>query len=179
MNIDSLLNNASPKQRPEKLEIHKWPSGVLKQKTAIILSSIKDDSGLQKMLEDMKHTMMLMGAAGLAAPQVGVPLACFVVRDQERVLKVINPQIIKSTGDTYENEGCLSVPGVFTRINRSASIEVSYMDEDNNPITETLTGLLARAYQHEYDHLQGKMFFDRMTEVQKKSSLKKMKKWTK
>lgn len=174
-----LLNEAIEKikREPRLLEIVMYPDESLFKSSALVASSIPDDKGLQELLQDMEFTMQNYHAVGLAAIQVGVPLKVFVIQDEERSpIKVINPVIKSADGSDFSKEGCLSMPGVFERIVRAEEIVVSYFDETGKSVTSAMDGLMARAFQHEYEHLEGKMFVDKMNFVQKEAAMKKFKK---
>ena len=142
----------------------------------------KQHPGLLELIEDMWETMYAADGVGLAAPQVGLSLRLFVAdgspfgegedgdpgcRDFKRVM--INPVLFDlSEEETVMEEGCLSIPGIREPVTRSVRIGVEYFDENWNLIEEQLDGLAARIVLHENDHLDGVMFFDRMTEEAKR-----------
>ncbi|MFA5260116.1 MAG: peptide deformylase [Candidatus Omnitrophota bacterium] len=97
---------------------------------------------------------------GLAAPQVGINQQIFVVDIGLGPVVVINPKIIKRTGSEWEEEGCLSVPGVTVKVKRPKEIRVRYMDENNQEVEQDLAELMARVFMHENDHLNGKLIID-------------------
>ena len=166
---------------PKLLEIVKYPHNVLTMVSEPVKESIVHNTPLQELLEDMEFTLQSMNAVGLSAVQVGIPIRVFLVQDKDRLpITMINPVIKSTSNDTlYENEGCLSVPGVYTRILRSRELEVEYFDGKGELQRIFVEGLLARAVAHEMDHLDGKVFFDRMNKIQKDSILKKYKKFKK
>lgn len=133
---------------------------------------------LPTLLEDMFKTLKKSDGVGLAAPQIGLPIQLFIVdlsilADDEpsyaTFKKVfINPEILEFSEDTETaEEGCLSIPGVSEKVKRSLSVTIHYMDENWQEHTETYTGFPARAIQHEYDHLQGKVFIDRISPIRR------------
>lgn len=133
---------------------------------------------LSTLLEDMFKTLKKSEGVGLAAPQIGLPIQLFIVdlsilADDEpsyaTFKKVfINPEILEFSEDTdTAEEGCLSIPGVSEKVKRSLSVTIHYMDENWQEHTETYTGFPARAIQHEYDHLQGKVFIDRISPIRR------------
>jgi peptide deformylase len=157
-----------------------YPNEILTQKSNLIVSSIPDDKELQRLIAGMYNIMETLGGVGLSAIQVGVPRSVFVLKIDGIKQTVINPSIKKTTEEfSYENEGCLSAPGVYTRIRRPENVTVEFFDEYGVKQERQYGGLWARAFQHEYDHLQGLTFFDRMNFVQANSALKKYKKFTK
>ncbi len=124
---------------------------------------------LKKLIDDMFETMYNASGVGLAAPQVGLTIRMFVVdaepMDEENLKgfkKVfINAQIIEEKGNKWAyNEGCLSIPGIREDVNRKEEITISYVDENFEPHKEVYNGKLARVIQHEYDHIEGKLFVD-------------------
>lgn len=133
---------------------------------------------LSTLLEDMFKTLKKSEGVGLAAPQIGLPIQLFIVdlsvmADDEpsyaNFKKVfINPEILEFSEDTETaEEGCLSIPGVSEKVKRSLSVTIHYLDENWQEHTETYTGFPARAIQHEYDHLQGKVFIDRISPIRR------------
>lgn len=175
-----LLQNAvdSLKTRsPQVLELVLWPDTRLNQESKLFTDMIPNNAYIQNLLADMEHTMVTYAAAGLSAIQVGVPLRVLVARGlDKKVIKAINPVITSSEGTEYTHEGCLSFPGIYTRILRPASVVISYLDENGQSQQVKGDGLLGRAILHEMDHLNGKTFLDRVGSVQKASMLKKFKK---
>ncbi len=127
-----------------------------------------------KMLEILKKEKGL----GLAAPQIGVNKRIFVTSvegDVERVF--INPSILETSQETYNaEEGCLSLPGVYGEVDRFKDIKVQAWNEKGRPFTLEASELMARLIQHEYDHLDGVLFFERMPEEKKEKLLEKYEK---
>ena len=123
-------------------------------------------SELPRLLKDMWATMGSVKGVGLAAPQVGINLRLSVVdvhpEDKPQRLVLINPEIISHDGEMFEEEGCLSVPGVYAKVKRYARVRLRALDAQGRPYEMEGTGLLARAFQHELDHLDGKLFVDRL-----------------
>ena len=117
------------------------------------------------LLDDMRDTLKQANGAGLAAVQVGVLRRVVLVDTEETgLLELINPKIIAYTGTQEEAEGCLSVPGVWGITRRPMSVTVKAMNRDGEEFTVTGTGLAARAFCHELDHLEGVLFTDKMIE---------------
>jgi peptide deformylase len=119
------------------------------------------------LLDDMIATVHAAPGVGLAAPQVGVPLRLFVVdlsvgRRASDVIEVINPVFVERSGMQLEEEGCLSVPGFNATVCRPARVVLRGLDREGTERTYDATGLLARAFQHEMDHLDGRLFVDRL-----------------
>ena len=118
------------------------------------------------LLDDMVETMRDANGCGLAAPQVGVLRRVVVVEVEEgTVYELINPKIIAYSGEQEEEEGCLSVPGQWGITRRPMSVTVQALDRYGNRIQVSGSGLLARAFCHELDHLDGKLFIDNAIRV--------------
>lgn len=124
---------------------------------------------LLSVLDEMVPMMGALHGVGIAAPQVGISKRFFVMNAGDKVRKVINPEIIKSgTAQAEMEEGCLSVPGIHKRVRRPKRITVRYTNEAGETVEEELKDFPARVFQHEYDHLDGVLFVDRLTPVAKK-----------
>ncbi len=122
------------------------------------------DDRVCALLDDMKETMYAADGVGLAAPQVGILKRVVVIDIGNGVLELINPEIVCSTGEQYEVEGCLSLPGISGITERPMNVQVRAFDREGNEVMVTGTGLLARALCHEIDHLDGILFRQRVTE---------------
>ena len=122
------------------------------------------DDRLHILLDDMKETLELANGAGLAAPQVGILKRVALVSVDEDFFELINPQIIEAEGEQIDPEGCLSIPGVCGTVSRPYKVTVKAQDRDGNEFTATGEGLLARAFCHELDHLEGILFKDKVIE---------------
>lgn len=127
----------------------------------------KIDGSIQKLVDDMIETMHhIGGAAGLAAPQVGVPLQVVVIElPGEDVITLINPEVVKSWGERDVTEGCLSLPGYRGEIKRSESVTVKGRDRHGKEIRLKADGLLAQALEHEIDHINGVVYIDHLESV--------------
>jgi peptide deformylase len=150
----------------------------------------KDDSlNLVELIENMYETMYASAGVGLAAPQVGMAIRLFVVDgtpfnegedEPDPTLfgfkKVfINPTIVSETGDEWAfEEGCLSIPGIRADVYRQERVKITYFDADWNELTETFEGTAARIVQHEYDHLEGKLFTDHLPLIKRQLLKKKL-----
>lgn len=117
---------------------------------------------VKKLLDDMAHTMYDADGVGLAAPQIGILKRLIVIdADEEHgLIKMINPEIIDSEGEQLGPEGCLSIPGINGDVRRAETVTVRGLDREGKEMTITGSGLLARAFQHEIDHLNGVLFTD-------------------
>jgi peptide deformylase len=150
-----------------------YGSPVLRKKTFDI--DAEDD--FTEMASSMRETLKQAYGIGLAAPQVGILKSMFVIdtssfenENCNSVEKaIINPEILNySEKSTYYNEGCLSIPGIFEDVNRPEEVEVRYRDLNFDWQEEILTGIVARIFQHEYDHLEGILFIDRLSKIRKR-----------
>jgi len=155
--------------------IVKFPDPVLAKPTKLVE---KIDDEIKTLVADMIETMYNAPGVGLAANQVGVSLRVAVIdtewsEDKPRNAYIlINPEIISSDGEVHEEEGCLSFPGVNEQVKRYSKATVKFLDLDGNEQTLTGEGVLARAIQHECDHLDGKLYMDRLSTL-KRGILKK------
>ncbi len=120
------------------------------------------DQHLSLLLNDMTETMYQANGVGLAAPQVGVLLRVAVIDIGTGLIKLINPEIIDIEGEQQEEEGCLSIPGYQGMVKRPFRVKVKAYDENGEEFEMKGTGLLARAFCHEIDHLDGILFIDKI-----------------
>ena len=139
------------------LEIRKAGDKVLKEIAAPVE---KIDRRVKQLLDNMADTMYAADGVGLAAPQVGVSLRIVVIDVGEGIIELINPNIISKDGCESGNEGCLSVPGMYGEVERCAIVTVEALNRAGKKISITGSGLLARALQHEIDHLNGILFIE-------------------
>ena len=145
-----------------------------------VASDVKTfDEALKKRVKDMLETMYSARGIGLAATQVNVHKCLLVLdisenQDQPRVY--INPQILSSSGEQDQEEGCLSVPGVYASVKRAENITVKAQDVDGNSFEEPLEGLHAICVQHEMDHLIGRLFVDYLSPLKRNMVRKKLEK---
>lgn len=147
------------------LKIHKYGSPILREK-ALTVNKVDDE--IKKLTEDMIETMYAEEGAGLAAPQVGISKRIIIVDTEDRgAMVLINPVISNREGESIEEEGCLSVPGIYTEVRRSAKVTVHAMDLNGEKIKITEEGFLAIVLQHEIDHLNGYLFIDRLSPAKK------------
>jgi peptide deformylase len=125
----------------------------------------KIDASIQELIDDMIETMHdIGGAAGLAAPQCGIPLQVVVIEmpDEEEIITLINPEIVKTSGERTVMEGCLSLPGYRGTLKRAETVTVKGRDRNGKEIRIKGEGLLAQALQHETDHINGIVYIDRL-----------------
>ena len=121
---------------------------------------------IRSIIEDMVESMWQQVGIGLAAPQVGIPLRILVMDDGKGGAQaLVNPAITDRGGSVREEEGCLSLPGIFAEVERSKWIRVSALDDEGRPIAFEAQGLRAKVIQHEIDHLDGVLFIDRLPPV--------------
>jgi peptide deformylase len=158
--------------------ILKYGDSVLHTPAAPV-AAVTDD--IDRLVGDMVETMYAAPGIGLAAPQVGVPLRIFVVdlslgRDPKGLIVLINPEFVERTGMQLEEEGCLSVPGFNATVVRPERAVVRGLDRAGEPRQIEGEGLLARAFQHEMDHLDGTLFVDRLRGIKRDLIVKKIRK---
>jgi len=155
-----------------KLPIVAYGDPVLKKVAADIDKNYPD---LEQLINNMFDTMYYANGVGLAAPQIGLPIRLFIVDTGEDdngnagYKKVfINAEIIEETGEPWSfTEGCLSIPDIRENILRKPNIKVRYFDEHWIEHTDDVNGMPARVIQHEYDHIEGKLFTDKLTVLRK------------
>ena len=156
---------------PLKIRFYGDPCLQIKSK------AVKEVGPVERMLiAAMFETMVACRGVGLAAPQVGINEQIFVLDTGKEVFAVINPKIIKTAGREIMEEGCLSVPRVLVDIKRAKTVWVEFIDQENAPVRAKLDGLAAKAFQHEYDHLQGKLILDYLSPKDRSKILSQMKK---
>ncbi len=162
-------------------EIITYPNKILKQKSHDVE---RFDEELHTLLDDMYETMIAKKGIGLAAIQIAVPLNVLIIslpndeeeQPKEEAKEVINPQILESKGSTIYTEGCLSVPEYYEDVERAEWIKVRYYDRHGNEIVEEHDGLMAIAFQHEMDHLNGELFIEKLSFLKRKKFEKEWKK---
>lgn len=151
-----------------------YPEPLLKQKSALV-TDFNDE--LVQLAEDMAETMYAAPGVGLAAPQVGklirlIVLDCSGSEEPNDLVIAVNPEVIAAEGESFEEEGCLSVPGFCAPVKRHLMITMRYQDTAGNFHQREADGLLAVGIQHEIDHLNGVLFVDRLSPL-KRSIFKK------
>lgn len=137
------------------------------------------DESVRKLVEDMTETMYAAPGIGLAASQVDVHLQVIVIdvsEDRSDLRVFINPEITRREGMAANQEGCLSVPGVYDNVERADSVTVTALDRNGSRFTLNASGLLAACIQHEMDHLQGKIFVEYLSELKLNRIRAKLKK---
>jgi peptide deformylase len=137
------------------------------------------DDRIRKLVKDMAETMYAAPGIGLAATQVDVHERVLIIdiSDDRKELRVfINPEIVEASGEAENEEGCLSVPGIYDTVRRAAKVKVRALDVHGEPFTIEAEGLLAVCIQHEIDHLEGKVFVDYLSRLKQQRIASKMKK---
>ena len=158
-------------QSSQKLTVYQLGNPILREIAQPIANIC--DRKIQQLIDEMLVTLKKSNGVGIAAPQIGRSLQLIIVAShpneryphapQMEPTAMINPQIVSHSEDTEKGwEGCLSVPMIRGLVPRYREIEVAYLDRQGNPQTAKLTDFVARIFQHEYDHLQGKVFLDRV-----------------
>jgi peptide deformylase len=139
------------------------------------------DSDVHRLLDDMVETMYAAPGIGLAAPQIGVPRRVIVIdlsvgEDKSQLIKLVNPEFVLKEGEQRHEEGCLSIPGFGGTPVRPARVVVKGLDPDGTERTYEGTELLARAFCHEIDHIDGLLFVDRLTPLKRDLLTRKLRK---
>jgi len=137
------------------------------------------DDGIRKLVDDMFETMYEAPGIGLAATQVNVHKQVIVIdisEEKDRPLALINPRLTATSGEEEMEEGCLSVPGIYDKVQRAQQVTVAALDRDGQPFELEADGLLAVCIQHEMDHLSGKLFVDYLSAMKRQRIRKKLEK---
>ncbi len=153
------------------IPIRTLPDPVLRQKAKKVPSV---DPSIRKLIDNMIETMYEANGVGLAAPQIGVSLRLVVIRmpeDDAEEIVLINPEIIKTSGEREVDERCLSVPGYSGKVKRACAVTVKAKDENWKEIRIKGDELLAQALEHEIDHLNGILYVDRLVSPDKLTKL--------
>jgi peptide deformylase len=155
-----------------------WPDPVLKKIAAPVE---RVDDTLRRLLDDMAETMYAADGVGLAAPQVGVLQRVIVVdtsprQEGQRLIHLVNPEIVRSEGTRVYTEGCLSIPGEAEDVERADKVWIRALGRNGKPFELECDELLATAVQHEYDHLQGTVFVDHLSSLKREIIRRRMKK---
>ncbi len=166
-----------------KLPIFLYGSKVLRERASE--ADLSDREKISALVADMEETLASADGCGLAAPQVGVSSRILIVdgrdlveaypylKDFKRIM--INPVVVEESEQTREySEGCLSVPGIYADVRRPEKIKVEYFNEKFEPVTEEFDKFACRMIQHELDHLDGRMFVDRVAPIRRKMIAKKL-----
>lgn len=154
-------------------EIRVYPDPVLGVKSKDV--DVFDEE-LLDLVHSMKLTMKVADGLGLAAPQIGVSKRIAVISRDDREYVLINPKLLEQSGSETKEEGCLSFPGIFAQVERPQKIKVSAQDERGKILEHEVEGVLARAFLHEIDHLDGKLFIEFLSPMKRGMIRKKMQK---
>jgi peptide deformylase len=158
--------------------ILKYGDSTLQQKASNVPAITPD---IERLIDDMIDTMYAAPGVGLAAPQIGIPFRIFVIdvsvgRDPESLIIMVNPEFVSRDGMQLEEEGCLSVPGFEATVVRPMHAVVKGLDRNGREHQREGTGLLARAFQHEMDHLDGKLFIDHLRGIKRDVIVRRIRK---
>lgn len=156
------------------LHVLQYPDPLLRNKAKPVTTV---DATIQKTVDDMFETMYEQNGVGLAAIQVNIPQRIIVIdvsENQTEPLCVINPEIIHRDGIQFESEGCLSFPGVFDKVERSAKIRLKALDRNGQPFEMDAEDILSICIQHEMDHLDGILFVDHLSKLKQERAKKKL-----
>src|SRR3984957_18714622 len=159
-------------------EVVKWPDPVLAKPAAVVTVF---DANLKKLVEEMFESMYAAQGIGLAAPQISISQRLTVIdvsfkKNPEEKLALINPEIIDRRGKQVEEEGCLSLPEIREKVQRAEWVKVRAQDVNGEWFEIEGEELLARAFQHEIDHLDGVLFIDRLSRLKRDLVIRKIKK---
>jgi peptide deformylase len=162
------------------LPLLRYGANALHQPAAPVAEMTAD---IDRLITNMVETMYAAPGIGLAAPQVGVPLRIFVIdlsmgRDPNGLITMINPEFVERDGLQLEEEGCLSVPGFNATVVRPQRAVVKGLDREGNLRQVDGEGLLARAFQHEMDHLDGRLFIDHLRGIKRDMIVRRIRKLT-
>ena len=158
------------------LPILRYPDARLHQRAAVVN---RVDDGIRKLIKDMAETMYSAPGIGLAATQLDVHLRVIVIdisETRDQLLVLVNPELIAASGEADREEGCLSVPGVYEKVRRAERITVRALDAEGRAGTREADGLLALCIQHEMDHLEGKVFIERLSQLKQRRILARFRK---
>ena len=153
-----------------------YPEKRLRKKSQTVEKINKE---IQKLLDDLADTMYNAPGVGLAAPQIGENVRVLVVdistkEEENSLMELINPAITNSSGTQSSEEGCLSIPGYYGNITRKKKVTVEAVNRDGEKFKIEAEDILARVLQHEIDHLDGILFFDKMAKLKKELFIKKI-----
>lgn len=162
-------------------EVLIYPDSRLKQVSKEV---VEFDAKLHTLLDDMLETMRVKNGVGLAAIQIGIPLRALIIllpdergeQKIENLIEIVNPVMLESEGSIKSNEGCLSVPGYYDDVERFQRVKISYQDRYGNQLQLDAEDFLAVAIQHEMDHLEGRLFIEKLSLLKRKKFEKEYKK---
>lgn len=145
-------------------QVVRVPDEILRGK-CVPVKNVND--GVLRLLDNMRDTLYEYDGVGLAAPQIGVSRRVVVVDTGNNLIELINPEIVSREGEQLGSEGCLSIPGIVGLVKRAEKVKVKATNRNGEEFTIEGSGLLARAFQHEIDHLDGILFIDKAIETRK------------
>jgi peptide deformylase len=158
--------------------IVKFPDPILQRPAEPVTEF---DDGLRQLVDDMFESMYVAHGIGLAAPQIGIPKRLTVIdlsfqKSPEEKIALINPEVVTKEGKIFEEEGCLSLPDIREKVSRAARVKIRAQDLEGNWFEREADELLARAFQHEIDHLDGILFIFRISALKRDFVLRKIRK---
>jgi len=154
-------------------EIIIYPDPVIKKKS----ESVEEvDEEIKQLIDDMTETMYASRGVGLAAVQIGILKRVIVVNVGEELVALVNPEILENEGESKMEEGCLCLPGVLIDVKRSEKVKVKGLNEKGEEVVVDAEGLLARAFQHEVDHLNGILIIDKVSRIKRELLTNKLRK---
>lgn len=152
------------------LPVRRFGDPVLREKS----QQVKEVEQLKELIKTMEETMHEASGVGLAATQIGILKKVFIFDVGDGAKAIINPRIVSRKGTVEEEEGCISVPGVRVKVKRAEKVKIRGQDPEGNPLEIEAEGLLARIFQHEMDHLEGKLILDRCSRKERGRALNQM-----
>ena len=154
-------------------EIRVYPDPILTSKAENVETF---DDTIMEIIDNMRLSLQIAGGVGLAAPQIGIPKRIAIIQHETNEYILINPEVVEYSGNDTREEGCLSFPEIFAIVSRPSSVKIKTNDINGEVKFLEVEGYLARAFQHEMDHLEGKLFIDLLTPLKRGVIRKKMKK---
>jgi peptide deformylase len=152
-------------------EIRTYPDAVLRKKAGPVPNI---DGQVKEIVDRMVEAMYANHGIGLAAPQIGIPLQVFVAGPQNAWQGFINPEVLESEGRSILEEGCLSLPNLVVPVKRKETVFIRAWDLDGKEMNLEASGFLSRVYQHEIDHLHGKLIIDHISRLKRNLWIRKM-----
>ena len=153
--------------------IIRYPDPVIRKKSEFV-EEVNEE--IKQLIEDMTDTMHASSGVGLAAVQIGVLKRVIVVNVGEEFIAMVNPEILENEGESQMEEGCLCLPGVLIEIKRSEKVKVKGLNDKGEEIVVDAEGLLARALQHEVEHLDGILIIDKVSRIKRQLLTSKLRK---
>ena len=154
-------------------EIIIYPDPVIKKKSESV-EEVNEE--IKQLIDDMTETMYASRGVGLAAVQIGILKRVIVVNVGEELVALVNPEILENEGESKMEEGCLCLPGVLIDVKRSEKVKVKGLNEKGEEVVVDAEGLLARAFQHEVDHLNGILIINKVSRIKRELLTNKLRK---